>query len=313
MRVLTLFSFLLNLQLFAGIEDFFRPLLDKSGSHQMRNIDFIYTINLDERPEKFQSCIEQLNPLGIYPCRFPAVNGWKIPIDDLTFLGVPYETWMTENLWGTYYLPENGGEPSHEIMHSPGRVYFCHCMSRGAIGISLSHLSVLQDAYDSGYETIWVMEDDIEVHQDPHQISDLIDKLDSLVGKNNWDALFTDPDTKNQHGEYVPCLAYAQSPNFQPANPNRFWKRERISEDFTHIGARYGAYSVIIRRSGMKKILDFYKQYRIFLPYDMTNTLPNNIQFYSLNYDVVSTQPRALSDNGGPRYEEKLPCDKGSF
>ncbi|MFI5334690.1 MAG: hypothetical protein ACHQT8_05960 [Chlamydiales bacterium] len=31
----------------------------------------------------------------------------------------------------------------------------------------LSHLSILQDAFDSGYETIWVMEDDIEVVRNP--------------------------------------------------------------------------------------------------------------------------------------------------
>lgn len=30
----------------------------------------------------------------------------------------------------------------------------------------LSHLSVLKDALDSGYETIWVMEDDIHIIQD---------------------------------------------------------------------------------------------------------------------------------------------------
>jgi acetolactate synthase-1/2/3 large subunit len=35
----------------------------------------------------------------------------------------------------------------------------------GAIGIALSHLSILQDAYDSGYETVWVMEDDVDIMQ----------------------------------------------------------------------------------------------------------------------------------------------------
>jgi len=51
-------------------------------------------------------------------------------------------------------------------------------MSRGAIGIILSHLSVLQDAYDAGYETIWVMEDDIELLGNPHSVSDLISELE---------------------------------------------------------------------------------------------------------------------------------------
>ena len=83
---------------------------------------------------------------------------------------------------GTCYLLDDSG-PQHEMVQQLGRTYFCHCMSRGAIGIVLSHLSVLQDAYDSGYETIWVIEDDIQVIQDPRLLSSLIDELDATVGK----------------------------------------------------------------------------------------------------------------------------------
>ena len=40
------------------------------------------------------------------------------------------------------------------------------------------------------------MEDDIEVLQNPHRLSDLIDQLDLLVGSDGWDILFTDRDIK---------------------------------------------------------------------------------------------------------------------
>src|SRR5207237_6605093 len=79
-------------------------------------------------------------------------------------------------------------------MAEGGKTYFVHCMALGAIGCSLSHISVLQDAYDSGYETIWVMEDDVEVLDDPHRLSDLVSELDTLVGPDRWDVLFTDVD-----------------------------------------------------------------------------------------------------------------------
>lgn len=279
--------------------------LDKDEGHSIRNIDFIYVINLDQRPEKFESCVKQLAPYGIRPYRFSAVNGWELPFETINDVGVKFQPGMQGAFWGTSYFSEMQGAPKHELIQNYGQTYFCHCMSRGAIAIVLSHLSVLQDAYDSGYETIWVMEDDIEILKNPHVLSELIDKLDQLMSKNGWDVLFTDRDTKNQKGDYVPCLGYALRPNFTPPDPLKFQSRKNVSKDFSMIGARYGAYSMIVRRSGMKKILDFIKTHYIFLPYDMDNYLPPSIRMFAVQNDVVSTQPKALSDNGAPNYLKK--------
>lgn len=289
--------------LLGDVQDYFKKINDKSGSHEMRNIDFIYMINLDERPEKFELSMSKLEPYGINPYRFSAVNGWNLTLDTINDLGVRYGPWMENGVWGTCYLLNLGGEPYDELVNTIGRTYFCHCMSQGAIGIILSHLSILQDAFDSGYNTIWVMEDDIEIIQDPRVLSDLIDKLDAIVGKKGWDILFTDQDTKNGQGEYVPCLSHAWRPNFTPTNPKDFSIREEISPDFKRVGARYGAYSMIIRRSGMKKLLQFVKKHQIFLPYDMDYTLPPGMHLFVLNDDVVSTFTKALSDNGKPNYK----------
>jgi GR25 family glycosyltransferase involved in LPS biosynthesis len=278
----------------------------KSGDYKMKNIDFIYMINLDERPEKYAKSIERLQPYGIRPFRFSAVNGWKLSFDVINNLGIKYEPSMAskaQDLWGTTY--DLGNEPFHEIIHEVGRNYFCHCMSRGAIGCALSHLSVMQDALDSGYSTIWVMEDDIEVIKNPHHLSNLVEKLDALVGKKGWDILFTDQDTKNQRGEYIPALGHARRPNYSPENPIRFATRTNISPDFKKIGARYGTYSMIIRRSGIKKLLNFMKTHQLFLPIDMELFFPNDLQAYAVLEDVVSTEITAASDNGGPRYESK--------
>jgi len=262
-------------------------------------------INLDQRTEKYDHTIDELAPFGITPYRFSAVNGWELSLEDINNVGIKYEQWMRKDLMATCYLAEDYGIPRHEIMHVPERTYFCHCMSRGAIGIALSHLSILKDAYESGYETIWVLEDDIEVIKNPHLLSTYIDKLDLLVGRKGWDFLFTDQDTKGQHGNYIPCLAAALKPTFTPLNPDKFKDRTDVSEDFRRIGARYGAYSVIVSRSGMKKLLEFTKD-GVFLPYDMEYTLPDNIQMYNIRGDIVSTQPQALSDNGSPNYKQAL-------
>ncbi len=286
----------------ADIRSYFRPVVDKKGTGGVAKIDFIYLINLDERPKKLASVVTQLTPYQIEPCRFSAINGWELSLEALNELGVQYEPWMGGGNWGTSYLLDGNKEPQHEIVGIPGKTYFCHCMPMGAIGCVLSHLSVLQDALDSGYETIWIMEDDIEIVQNPHLISELLVELDELVGKDGWDVLFTDPDTKNTEGVHVPCTSYAWRPNYRPLDTARFAQKRDVGEHFKQIGARYGSYSMILRRSGIKKILNFLKCYQIFLPYDMEYTQPANIRLFATREDVVSTQPRAPSDNGAPNY-----------
>ena len=282
--------------LFAKLEDHFQKATDKGTGHQIRNIDFIYMINLDERTEKLASCLSQLQPYGIEPYRFSAVNGRKLSRKTLNDVGVRYKKGMRSDLPGVWY-PLDGSKPVYERTRVPGRTYFFD-LSPGVIGCALSHLSVLQDAYDSGYNTVWIMEDDIAVVQNPHLVSEYIDKLDQLVGSDGWDIFFTDQDTvSNETGQYVVCESYLPLPNFNPTNPSRFAEKTIINADFRKIGARYGMYSMIVRRSGMKKILDFAKRYKIFLPIDLLFYLPSDINLYTVNADIVTTQRWAPSDN----------------
>jgi len=292
----------ISLPAFGDVLDHLKAVEGKSDAHKMRNIDFIYMINLDQRPEKFQKSQELLNPYMIYPYRFSAVNGWELSLETIYDVGIKYKSNLNRGIMSTYY-PLDGGESQHEYPHLSGRTYFCHCMSRGAIGIVLSHLSILQDAYNSGYETIWVMEDDIQIVKDPRILPYLIDELDRAVGKDNWDILFTDRDTRNNNGKEVACTCFAQRPNF--ASARRVAQVTKINSTFRKIEARYGAYSMIVRRSGMKKILDFYRFFNIYLPYDMDIFLLPNLHSYTVWDEIVTTRLNAESDNGGPNYLNK--------
>ncbi len=301
------FILIVLLGLFGGLqaelEDYFKPALNKSDVHKMRNIDFIYMLNLDQRPEKFERCSLLLGLWGIEPYRFSAVNGWELSLQTINEVGVNYQPWMSTGAWGTYYEVPFWKEARHEYVYKVDRTYFCHCMSLGAIGIVLSHLSILQDAYDSGYKTIWVMEDDVDILQNPHNLSDLIERLDLAVGEDGWDVLFTDRDTKNTLGYYVPCTGFAWRPDYYPSDPSRFPSRYHVSDEFRYVGARFGAYSMIVRRSGMEKVLNFFKEHNIFLPYDIEFAFPADIRLFTVLNDVVSTWPGAPSDNGSPAYK----------
>ncbi len=289
----------------AGVLNHLKKIENDAECQTIRNIDFIYLINLDERPEKYQMCIDQLRPYGIDPYRFSAVYGWNLTLEQINDIGVKYRPGMDSGFMATSYLLDGNFKPQHELIAIPGRTYFTHCMARGTIGIVLSHLSVLMNAYNSGYETIWVMEDDIEVISDPSVISDLIDELDQAVGKNKWDILFTDKDIRSAKGEHIPAYGYARRPNYKVKNLKRVENREKVSRNLRRIGARFGATSMIIRRSGIKKLLKFYKKYNVFHPYDMDFHAPEYIRLYTVLKDIVSNKTDAISDNGLHNFKGK--------
>jgi GR25 family glycosyltransferase involved in LPS biosynthesis len=293
-----------SIALYADVEDYLKKI-DRCPGHRMQNIDYIYLINLDERPEKLCRCLEKLAPYGILPHRFSAINGWQLSIETINELGVKFGPWMQGAQIGGYYIEEIGHEPQHESVEVIGRTYFGPRVYPGAIACALSHLSVLQHAYDSGFETVWIMEDDIEILKDPGTLSDLIDKLDHLVKKDGWDILFTDKDTKDRNGTTVPCYSYGWRPNYTPKDTAKFGQVKIISPEFRQIGARYGTYSMIVRRSGMKKILNFIKQYQLFLPLDMELTQPPGMRLFTVLEDVVSTEYAAPTDNTAANYKNR--------
>lgn len=289
---------LISSALQGGVLDHLKKVEDKSRPHGMRNIDFIYMINLDRRPDRYQKSIEQLKPYRIIPCRFSAVDAKNLTLDVINDVGVKFDPSMKGGKPGTYFKLDKNGHciAVDENVHQAGRTYFHLGSTRATIACSLSHLSILKDAFESGYETIWVMEDDIDVIQDPHLLSDLIEELDDLVGKQGWDILFTDYDHRNTAGYYVPCREVAWRLNYTPDNPDKFFVNQKISPHFRKIGARYGAHSMIIRRSGMKKLLDFFRRYQIYQPYDMDYLFPPDIQFYTVTSDVVGNLIDGISD-----------------
>ena len=290
----------------AGIEKYFKKAENKSDGvqHSMSNIDFIYMINLDPRPERYERTMNALKPYGIYPYRFSAVNGWKLSHEAIDELGIVFESWMPNGPIASVYRHADGKEyMSFEIMKEVGVAYYSHSLSRGAMGCLLSHLSILQDAYDSGHEVIWIIEDDIRVVSNPHEISFLISTLNNLAP--DWDVFFTDNEVKGANGVPVPCMVIRPRPLVKLESLDYYLKRRYITSDMLNIGMRFGSASMVVRRSGMKKILDFFKEYKIYFPYDIDYFLVPGINMYALNRDIVTNIAGGESDNGQPTYTEK--------
>jgi GR25 family glycosyltransferase involved in LPS biosynthesis len=260
----------------------------------IRNIDFVYLINLDRRPDRLNRCLQYLAPYGIVPYKFSAIDARTLSNEALSDVGLKFGPGMDGGCWVLTY--KNGTETPQYVFlgkKSYGRTVYSKWMSKGAIGCFLSHLSILKDAYDSHYNTVWVLEDDFAVHQDPRILSDVIDRLDSLVGKEGWDVCFTD--NIGSHTA-IENFQYKWRPDSHLSNFERFQEDRQINDEFQKIGSRERYHSVIWRRSGIKKILDYEKTHNIFLPWDHEAALPDGMRLYNVRQPIVSYFERNDSD-----------------
>lgn len=263
---------------------------------QIGNIDFIYLINLDRRPERLHRSLQQLAPYGVKPHRVSGIDGWALQqdvFDDIAMIVEP--SMQYDQPVQVSFQP--GNYPSTPFAKVAAGQRCLHSQTAaGVIGCSLTHLSILEDAYLSGYERIWVLEDDFTVNGNPHDLAELIEQLNSAVGKLGWDLLYTDDDD---------CYT-AQSVNchcgsrvwMRPGRPiaARLVEKTVVAENFFKIGGRTQAHSYVVQRSGMEKILSYIKQNRFFFPLDTEIPCIEGLRIYNLKTDLVHGRDRMYSD-----------------
>ncbi len=301
---LTVKSFICLFFIFSG----FANILDhcKKFEHteceSIEKIDYIYLINLDQRTEKLLKCNLQCNLYGIQPQRFPAIYGWSLSPEILNEIGVRFQPEMWK---GREFVYDIHFQPNFLNESMYGKTFFSQWTSLGAIGCTLSHLSVLKDAYESQYKTIWVMEDDIHILRNPKQLTKLIEELDTL---DEWDVLYTDCDYWHENTidlkrdllSQVPWMWRPDLPSFDLSN---LFKHSSLGKHFEKIRCRIRAHSLIYRRSGIEKILNFYKNRNMFVPYDWEIALVPNLKLYVLKIGVVSFYPQEdISDTKQKRF-----------
>ena len=278
----------------------FRKIENKSEKNQIRNIDFIYLINLDIRPEKLEKSLQEFAPYDIHPHRVPGIVGWGLPQETFNDIAMPV---LPATVFDrpVHFRPEPRGAPGEWLdATSVGRRCVHHTMNAGQLGCYLSHLSVLSDAYDSNYQTIWVLEDDVTIAADPHILADYIDELDALIGPGGWDMIYTD----NEEHFYASNLLEVMGGGAlgRPGIPltEALLEYRRVSPNFFKIGGRHHTHSMIIRRSGIEKILTFVIENGMFRPNDIENAFVPDIKFYQLSHDVVHGRNRLISDTSKP-------------
>ena len=212
-------------------------------SSGLAGIDCIYVINLDKRPERWERTKRIFNNQGCTPNRISAVNGWELTAWDLTQLYGPHPV-------------------------SP---------KAGIAGCLLSHVSIYKDAYERGFETIWICEDDIEFSSDIKKLSHLISELYQI--DKNWDLLYTDYST---FGADYQVLRQGQS-KYKCLN-----RRVFRSSDLVRMHGRFQTHSMIFSRNGIKKALDYFTHVYILSAIDIDIHYVPGFREYSTLKDIVT-------------------------
>ncbi len=284
-KVLFLLFTLLPSLLMCDLADRLKPALNKDPYSRMYGIDYIYMINQDNRPDLYVNARAALVAYGIKPYRFSAVSEQDISPGLLRDISLKYQPWMT-NFQVSQCQDTDPLFARIDKMESIGEPYTCLRMTKGTAANWLSHLSVLQDAMLSGHQTIWVLEDAIQVLQDPNILISLMNELGLIVP--DWDILFTDSGIQYLHPINLETDPDYRRPDMSLLSSNSYrYMRRPISIHFSWEGPRHGAQSYIIKRSGIEKILNYFKENGLFLPYDAEFTyLP--LKAIRLNDPVVT-------------------------
>ena len=229
----------------------------------IEGLDKIYVINLDHKIDRKRHMDNLLTSYGLQYERFSAVNGWAF---DKILLRKFY----------VQCLPP---------------VQDRRFISPGQIGCFLSHLSIIKQALDKGYETIWVLEDDIVFNKDPKKILEEF-IFNMAAEKIEWDILFTDLNSRyiladGSIGHYIVFRGSLGSDfDYESAGSMDVAPTINFAKQIQH---RLGAYSIVLSRRGMIKIFNYFMKHPLQSAYDVDWNFFENTRFFQLLEDVVTT------------------------
>lgn len=240
------------------MQNYFTKIDFVSGSN-LRFVNSIYVLNLAERKSKWETTCVQLKNYPITFNRFIGINGWNISENQLKIF------WQEQG-----YTPQT------------------YPLVAGKIGCILSHLSIIQDGYDRGFNAIWILQDDIEVLGDLTKIDTYIQEMNQL--DPDWGLLFTDLDMRQYFDPTKLLRVLSLGPRGDSAKYSLDWflNRNNINDTFQEIRLRSGFHSVVISRKGMKLILDYFKNTQLLEPFDIEIHFIPELRKYGLRKSLVS-------------------------
>ncbi len=232
------------------VAKYLKPIEISQFESGLSGVDCIYVINLDQRKERWKRTRKLLKTHKLQANRVSAINGYYISQQTRKQLKGPY----------------------------PAQI------RAGEIGCLLSHISVIKDAYERGFDCIWVLEDDVEFVEDIQQLSPLLIQLSQIDPE--WDVLYTDVDSQ-KNGQPILSLSTNFRPDREYQPLDYYLKKTLVSNDIMNIRQRFGMYSVLISRRGIKKILTYFLNNYLWSAIDIDIHYIPGIREYAMTRDIV--------------------------
>lgn len=238
-----------------SVEKYLTPIKIIEKRSGLETVDCIYVINLERRPEKWEKMKTLFDERNLKVNRVNAIDGWLLSPEDQAILA------------GDYTMELRGGE----------------------IGCLLSHISVLKDAFERGFNRIWVCEDDIKFVDEIQKLPNLINSLTQI--DPDWDILYTDKD------HYFETKKIYLRPDQPGKSKKQYAKRKIINKELMTTGLRFGTHSFIVSKKGIEKILFYFTHVYLWCPIDCDLHYIPGIREYSCRNDIVTMeQENVISD-----------------
>jgi hypothetical protein len=249
-----------------AVAKYLKPVEISEFESGLNLVDCIYVINLDKRPEKWKRVKKSFDKRHLKVNRVSGIDGKLIPPSVL------------EELAGSY----------------PNRLY------PGEIGCLLAHVSVIKDAYERGFQIVWIAEDDMFFLDNVKLIPYLLTKLSRI--DPDWDIFYTDIDSRSLDGGHNPSLGSDFRPDRVYEDRKHYHERTFVDYDIMKLGQRYGLYSTFMSRKGLKKVFDYFTHVYVWSPVDIEMHYIPGIRAYSVTQDIV-TVCDPDSDTRDPTYD----------
>ena len=230
-----------------------KPIALSTQESGIRGVDAIYCINLDMRTDKWTAVAQEMAHQELNVNRVSAVNGWKD---------------LTKRDCCRLLRVEKALKP-------------------GQIGCFLSHLSVLKNAQEKGFERILVLEDDVRFIASMKELSSYLDQLTALDPE--WDLLYLDNWSLENRG----LKDRFDRPHSKMSDVIK-QPKEELSH-FFHVFYRHDLHALVISKKGIDKLLNHFCQKPFFLAIDTEMNHIDQIRMYETKQPFVTTS-YAVSD-----------------
>lgn len=267
---------------------FCKPALHKSADHSISCVDFIYVINEKKNIDTFRNLKKSFSYYDIVPYRFDAVDPMKMSYKTLFNIGFNVEDRFFPGQ-EALMLSKTGKKSwmLHEYyMNQCHKTYFHTQMTIYGIAKNLSFLSVIFDAYKSKYDVAWIMTDEAKIVKNPNLLTGYICQINETYP--DWDILYTDMESNEHRPLEFDRIAPPIRPDIDFENEDFYKARANGAYPIAKLGLRSGDYSFLISKRGMRKIINYYKMNKFFIPFAIEMQIIPKLRAFTLADEVVS-------------------------